>query len=95
MKEQRPVRGAACQQMSAKVARCVPPMRGGALVFRQLYAGIDDVEMDAAAAGAAHGAVFRSGPSGDDAQDGKVTAAFWAIGADVAGGRRAQPAIKW
>jgi len=35
--------------MSANLARYVPAYASGALVFRQLYAGIDDVEMDVAA----------------------------------------------
>src|ERR1700761_2362683 len=49
------------------------------------FLAFDDVEMDAAAFGAAHGPVFGAGAAGDDAQDRQFGVAIGAIGFD---GRR-------
>jgi len=74
MKDQTPARWGLSADVSQSRAIC-SAYAWGALVFRQLYAGIDDVEMDAVQRMIQYRA----------AEDGKATAEFRAIDADLAG----------
>src|SRR5882757_3370048 len=61
-----------CQQLSASRFGTVTRQRSGR--------GVDDIQMDPAAARAAHGPVFGAGAAGDDAQDRERGAAIRTVG---------------